>query len=52
MYFLQDENPDISSQSVAETETTEVNSTGGWEEVDSVSTEQDENLVRLLMYRI
>jgi hypothetical protein len=52
LYFFQDENADISSQSVADSGRTELNSTDSWKEVDSVSTKQNENLVASLMHRI
>jgi len=41
VYFFQDEDPDLSSQSVANT-----NKSDGWEEVDSVSTKPSENRKR------
>jgi hypothetical protein len=45
MYFLQDENPQINSQNVADTDRSDVNSSDGWDEGDAVSTKLNGNIV-------
>lgn len=45
MYFLQDENPDINSQNMADTDRSDVNSSDGWDEGDVVSTKLNDSVV-------
>lgn len=45
IYFLQDENPDINSQNVADTDRSDVNSSDGWDEGDAVSMKLNDSVV-------